>query len=72
MVSSVKAITSKEHGGGKEVNPYGPSKLVDYNRQFGLKTKDDIDWIKPWTTSLKSVRKQMHKCSEKNALKLRV
>lgn len=69
MVSSVKVITSKEHGGGKEVNPYGPSKLVDYNRQFGLKNKD---WIKAWTTSLKSVQKQTHKCSEKSALKLRV
>lgn len=46
MVSSVKVISSKEHGGGKEVNPYVPSKLVDYNRQFELKNRDDIDWLK--------------------------
>lgn len=46
MVSSVKVISSKDHGERKEVHPYVPSKLVDYNRQFGLKNRDDIDWLK--------------------------
>lgn len=29
----------KKHRGEKEVNPYVPSKLVDYNRHFGLENQ---------------------------------
>lgn len=71
MVSSVKVISSKEHGERKEVNPYVPSKLVDYKRQFGLKIRDEMDWLN-LGQRFKSVQKQTHECSEKSALKLRV